>query len=36
MLVQPDGDADVVLTQPDGVGGLLMALAAVAHALNTL
>ena len=23
VLVQPDGDADVVLAQPDGVGGLL-------------
>ena len=37
MLVQPDGDADVVLAQPDGVGGLLDgADAAVAQALKTL
>ncbi len=37
VLVQADGDTDVVLAQPDGVGGLLDgADAAVAQALNTL
>jgi hypothetical protein len=36
MLVEADGDADVVISQPDSVSARLRGTAAVTRALNTL